>query len=245
MENKNVVTALNTKLFQADLREKDESQIFIRRSTFNFEQKNGKFPAFGALIALNDETIHGQHKVFRHIEQDTIIVILPLFGAIVYKDSLGNEDIIDTEQLRIFSAKKGMSYELTNPYRGGLINYLQIWLTPKNAEFTAQSQQQSFSVSSKNKLFCLFTNDADANSIPNVPQDCLGYVGIYETGQMAEYTLLQQNSGVFLFVISGTFLVGSQKIQSKDGLSIVGDSKVSFQSLSEDAVLMLMEIPLK
>ena len=234
----------NTKIYPSTQREIDKSEIFTRLSTFNYDNKRGKFPAFGALTALNDETILGQNKVFRHVEQDTIIIILPLFGAVVYKDSLENEDIIDTEQLRIFSAKKGMTYELTNPYRDGLINYIQIWLTPHDNLFAAESQQNPFSCSRKNELFPLFAKEDAIAETLKIPLDCFGYVGIYDIGAKTTYDLLQPKNGLFCYVISGEFEVGNQHLSAKDGFSIVGNDSVILESLAADSVLLVIEVPL-
>ena len=242
--NQQLIKSKSTKIYPSAQREKDQSEIFTRLSTFNHENKKGKFPAFGALTALNDETIIGHNKVFRHVEQDTIIIILPLFGAIVYKDSLENEDIIDTEQLRIFSAKKGMTYELTNPYRDGLINYIQIWLTPNSDTFVAESQQNAFSCSRKNELFPLFANENTAENTLRTPLNCSGYVGIYEIGAKGNYDLLQPENGLFCYVISGEFEVGNQHLSAKDGFSIVANKSVQFESLTADAVLLVIEVAL-
>ncbi len=241
--NQQLVKPKNTKIYPSAQREKDESEIFTRFSTFNNENKKGKFPAFGALTALNDETIIGHNKVFRHVEQDTIIIILPLFGAIVYKDSMENEDIIDTEQLRIFSAKKGMTYELKNPYRDGLINYIQIWLTP-HSTFAADSQQNAFSCSRKNELFPLFATENTSEDTLSIPLDCYGYVGIYEIGAKASYDLLQPKNGLFCYVISGEFEVDNQHLSAKDGFSIINNKHVGFESLTADAVLLVIEVTL-
>ena len=242
MENKNLVVKVTAKIYPSAQREKSESVLFTRLSTFNFENSKGKFPPFGTLMALNDETIRGQNKIFRHIEQDTIIVILPLFGAVVYKDSLDNEDIIDTEQLRIFSAKKGMTYELTNPYRDGLINYLQIWIAPETNTFIADSQQQQFSYSRKNELFPLFSNEKASENVPTIPQSCFGYMGIYEDRKIGTYELLQPTNGLFAFVISGKFQFGNHELSPKDGISIVGNDKIMFESLTENGVILLLEV---
>ncbi len=244
MENKYSISPLQTKIYPAIQREKSESEIFTRLSTFNFENSKGKFPPFGSLMALNDETILGKNKIFRHVEQDTIIIILPLFGAVVYKDSLDNEDIIDTEQLRIFSAKKGMTYELTNPYRDGLINYLQIWIAPETNTFVANSQQHHFSEARKNELFPLFSKENFSENVAEIPKKYFGYMGIYEDRKTQTYNVLQPDNGVFAIVISGKFQIGTQELSPKDGISIIGQKQIMFESLSGNSVILLLEVAL-
>ena len=238
-----MVRSMSAQIFKSEDRGKNESEIFTRFSTFNFDDySNDSRKPFGALQVINDETIGEKNKIFRHIEDNTEIIIIPLFGALVYKDSLGNEDIIETEQIRILSAEKGMSYELLNPYPDGLVNYLQIWINPKEGTFKSKSIQSVLPFSRKNTLFPLFTNAND--EFPSLQQEACGCIGIYENKKEGKYKLANSEHGIFAFVISGAFEFEDRLIETKDGLSISGISEVTFEALSENAVLLVFEIPL-
>lgn len=233
---------VHAQIYKAGQRGCSESELFRRYATFNFGdyQQESRNP-FGVLLALNDETLGPKNKVFRHIEENTDIVIIPLVGGVLYRDNLGNESIIETEQIRIFSAEKGASYELVNPFGKELVNYLQIWLRPNSGIFG--SRQQEFSFPEKNKLVTLFNTDSDT-TVLKTNLGAIGCIGIYEGRKEGTYRLRNPENGLFAFVINGAFEFENRLLESRDGLSLQGIESAEFEALSENAVVLILEIPL-
>lgn len=230
-------------IYKSDLRGCEESEVFRRYCTFNFDsyQDHSRQP-FGALLALNDETLGGGHKIFRHVEEAMEIIIIPLVGGILYKDSCAGEEIIGTEEIRIFSAQKGMHYELTNPYDTELVNYLQLWIRPQQSVET-NSRQAIFELSDKNKLIPLFAPDEKIDCGLKINSNSYGSIGIYEGRKERSYTLQHPGNGLFAFVISGAFEFENRLLESRDGLSLNGIQEVTFEALSENAIILLLETP--
>jgi redox-sensitive bicupin YhaK (pirin superfamily) len=231
-------------IYKSDSRGISEDESFKRLSIFNFEHHfDESRKPFGSLLALNEETLGAKHKIFRHVEKDTEIIIIPLAGALHYSDSLGNEDIIETEQIRIFSANDGMSYTLENPYGEDLVNFLQIWIDPAgNAE--AGSQQQKFTYPGKNNLFPIFTGTPD-DTILNIRQHAQGLLGIFDAHKQSGYTLQNPGNGLFVFAISGAFKCKDHSLETHDGLALSGLESVEFEALSENALLLVIETPMQ
>lgn len=231
-------------IFKSEQRGCMESEIFRRLSVFNFDDYRViSRNAFGSLLAVNDETLAEGNKIVRHIDEHVDILLLPLVGGIVYKDSLGNQDIIGTEQLRIFSAHQGMSYEITNPYDADLVNYLQIWLRPNRDFFTAQSNQTDFHLQ-KNKLIPIFAGETSENNLLKNNSSAMGFIGIFDGRQHGSYKLKKNKTGLFVFVIHGAFEFENRLIENRDGLSLSGIGEAEFEALSENAILMIVEVPL-
>jgi len=232
-------------IYKSDQRGREESEMFRRLSTFNFgEYEEMSRNPFGSLLVLNDETLGAGNNIFRHIEQDTEIVLLPLVGGLLYKDSLGNEDIIATEEIRLVAAQKGSHYQLINPYENDLINYLQIWLRPAITDFTSQSEQKSFDFTIKNVLIPIFFPIDSSESTIISTANSYGFIGIYEGRKEGNYTLKNPKNGLFAFVINGAFEFENRLLESRDGLSICKIETAAFEALSENAILLLLEIPL-
>jgi redox-sensitive bicupin YhaK (pirin superfamily) len=229
-------------IYKSEQRGIAESEVFRRFSTFNFRgYQDSSRNAFGALLVVNDETLGGGMNMVCHIEENTDVVVIPLVGGILYKDSLGNEDVIGTEEIRIFSAKKGMDYQLTNPYEKDLINYLQIRLRPAAADFGQQSMQQSFNLTTKNILTPLFVPTAFTPLLLNTTANAYGFIGIFEARKEATYTLKNAQNGLFAFVINGAFEFENRLIESRDGLALTGIQQAAFEALSENAILLIVE----
>jgi hypothetical protein len=168
------------------------------------------------------------------IESDCEIVLLPIFGGINYNDCSDNSDFIRVEQIKHISAQKGMSIKLSNPYDLENVSYLEIRFAAKTYNFEATSNRFDFDFSERNKMKPLFDFS-----------NTLGFIGIYDGRKDGFYTLKNHLNGVFVFVISGAFEVENRLLQEKDGLSLQKTENVEWEALSENAVLLLFEVPIE
>lgn len=222
-------------IFKSDLRGISKSDAFQNLATFNFgTYQDWSRKPFGTLKVLNEVTITPLCKTFTYIEANTEVMLLPLFGGVAYKDSLGNEDFIRIEQLKHISAQQGMSFELSNPYDLENVSYLEIWFSAKNEDFKTNTSQFDFDFSERNKMNLLFefTNT-------------MGFIGIYDGRKEGFYALKNNLNGVFVFVINGAFEVENRLLQEKDGLSLIKIETVEWEALSGNAILLLFEVPIE
>lgn len=226
-------------IYRSELRGCSESEIFRRYATFNLgDYKADSREPFGLLLALNDETLGAGNTIFRHIEENTDILILPLVGGLIYRDSFGNEKTLETQQVGLFSAQKGNAYQLTNPYGKELVNYLQIWIKGAG-KFRKAAAQFDFDFSRRNVLVPIFgTQGLGMNS------EASGCIGIFDGRREGTYHLGHTDCGIFVFVISGAFECDNRLVEARDGLAIVNVAEIEFEALSENAMLLVMEIPL-
>ena len=240
-----MVLEKQAQIYKSDQRGCIESEIFRRHCTFNFDHyKSLSRNPFGTLVALNDETLSGGNQILRHLETDTNIVLIPLVGGIVYKDSLGHEDIVGTGQARFFSAQKFMSYEIINPFPDDLVNYLQIWFRPEDGIFTAQSAQTDFDLSVRNKMISIVVDAFSETEIGENNSNTSISIGIFDGRKEGIYTLKNPENGLFAFVINGAFEFENRLIESRDGLALSGITETEFEALSENAILLILEIPI-
>jgi redox-sensitive bicupin YhaK (pirin superfamily) len=226
-------------IYKADLRGLSESEVFRRLATFNFGDYNeASREPLGLLLALNDETLGAGNTIFRHLEENTDILILPLVGGVIFRDSLGTESTIGTGQIGIFSGAKGNAYQLTNPYKKELVNYMQIWIKGTK-KFKPGSSQRDFDFLQRNVLIPIF-GDAD---LP-MHSKTSGFIGIYDGRKEGLYRLRNPENGLFVFVINGAFEFDNRLIESRDALAIANAESVEFEALSENGMLLVMEVPL-
>jgi len=222
-------------IFKSDLRGVFKSDAFQILSTFNFEAyQDWSRKPFGTLKVLNEGILAPSQKTFTFIDTDTEVVLLPLFGGIEYRDSLGNTDFIRIEQIKHISAQKGMSFELSNPYDSENINFLEIWFAAKTSNFKTASNRFDFGFFERNKMEPLF---GFSNTI--------GFIGIYDGRKEGCYALKNDLNGVFVFVINGAFEVENRLLQEKDGLSLKKTATIEWEALSENAILLLFEVPIE
>ncbi|RYZ20819.1 MAG: hypothetical protein EOO16_15305, partial [Chitinophagaceae bacterium] len=105
-----------------------DNQHFRSEYTFPFGsyQDAGK-PAFGPLYLLNDETLAPEQQVRLQPEERTLVVVLPLSGAVDYRDTEANDTMLSAGSAGLFVLGAGSSYRLRNPYDAAVVHYLQLW----------------------------------------------------------------------------------------------------------------------
>ena len=234
-------TQLQAQLYLADQRGCSQLDYFRSYHSFSFGQyvDEHKMP-FGALQVVNDDTLIAGNRIKMQVEENTDVVIFPIVGGLEYKSSLGN-GFLEAGQVLTFSLGSGMNYEIINPYETELINFLQIWLTNKSGDFKPEISQTSFDLSNKNKLLTAF-------SVNNNALRSSGFIGKFDGRNDGIYQLENsETAGIFVFVLSGVFEVQDRLLHERDGLSLtnVQEPVIEFEALSNDSILLLLEIPLR
>ena len=67
------------------------------------------------------------------------------------------------------------------------------------------------------------------------------FIGKYE-GRVEDVSTLQNNNMVFICVLVGVFEVQNRLLHACDGLSLQNVSEIAFEALSNDAMLLILEI---
>ncbi|AEI49102.1 pirin family protein [Runella slithyformis] len=228
------MTQTEVTIFLADQRGCSQTDWFRSYHSFNFGsyQAENRAP-FGALRVFNDETLAGEKSLKMTVDENSDVLLLPLTGALEYAIGPGETGLSAPGELLVLSAAKGTEFEITNPYSDELINFLQIWVRHNAPSVKTKRFTGSFEVEQKNQLYPLFSTHATA------------MIGKFEGRQEGMYTVqYPEKNGVFVFVIEGAFEVQNRLLHPRDGLSLAHISKMDFEALSNDALLLVLEIPL-
>ncbi|WP_333599236.1 pirin family protein [Flavobacterium sp.] len=219
-----------SQIYKAQFRGHQEDENYRCLSTFNFgDYFDSNRKPFGGITVLNDETLYAQKTKSFLLEEDTEILLLPLVGTIEF----GNKNYCNTEEIQIFKAQKGTSFQIQNPYENELINYLQIRL--HSPEIIGNHlEKRAFHFSTRNELFSIYENENTKVSI-----------GIFDSRNDGLYHLAANNNGVFAFVINGAFEFQNRLVESRDGLAIWETAEAEFEALAENSILILLETTLQ
>jgi hypothetical protein len=68
------------------------------------------------------------------------------------------------------------------------------------------------------------------------------FVGQYKGREEGRFSSSRENSSVFIFIIQGAFEVQNRLLEARDALSIRGVQKIEFEALSNDAVILVLEL---
>jgi hypothetical protein len=192
--------------------------------------------AFNNIRTLNDDTLKESYAVKHRAQDDILVLLVPLVGALEYKNPLGTKDSLDVGQSLIFPVLKGAEFEIANPYNNELINYLHL-------EFTTDKKQNSTGTvvefdlkAHENKLIPFFAHEQENN-----PWHASIHIGKFNGRTEATHTLKHPAQGIFVFIVEGAFEVQNRLLQPRDGLALWNIAEIEFEALSNDAIILLVE----
>lgn len=238
------------KIFLSEERGLNELEWFRSYNTFNFGRYYNEFKTpFGALYVLNEDTLAGDRSFTMNVEEDSCIILIPVVGAIACKDSTGNAGLVEAGQAQLLNIPAGGSFEVKNPYGSDLVKFLQLWIKTPGTTVSPAAQSFSFDLTGrKNRLIEIFSPAPGAllNSSQSSSQHSaalpVGLMGKFAGREEATYQILNGN-GLFAFVIEGVFEVQYRLLHAGDGLGLWGLQEVELEALSNDAIILLVEVP--
>ncbi|MCF0056829.1 pirin family protein [Dyadobacter sp. CY356] len=235
-----MITQTKGQIYLASQRGCSQLPWFRSFHTFNFGlYKEQNREPFGNLQVCNDDTLAGGKSFKMQLEVNTEVILIPVVGAIEYKNSWGETGILEAGQMQVFSAAAGMEYEISNPYETELVNFIQLFLTNNDNSFIPKIQEINIDLGNRNQLFPLFSQAKNGVSIH---QETYGYIGKY-TGRSEDlYQLKNSENGIFVFIIEGAFEVQNRLMEARDGLSLRNLDELQFEALSNDAIILILEI---
>lgn len=227
------MTQNEAKIFLSAQRGKTALSWFRSFHSFNFGAfQDPNKESIGKLRVFNDNTLAAGKGMKMQVEKPTEVLILPLVGGIEYKNSAGYHDFLEAGKVQVFSAETGMEYEVQNPYENELINYLEIWI--EKDKISPKTESVDIDIEKRNELLPIFSS---------VHNDAFGYFGKYDGREEGIFQVKNAGNCLYVFVIEGAFEVDNKLMEARDGLAIWNADEIEFEALSNDAMLLVFEIP--
>ena len=199
---------------------------------------------FGVLRVLNDDFVDGGKGFGTHPHDNMEIISVPLSGDLEHKDSMGNVAVIRQNDVQILNAGTGISHSEYNKNADKKVNFLQIWVFPKERNIKPDYGQISFKPEARlNKLQQIVSPSKEDDGVW-INQDAWFHLGNLKTGFQTEYAIKQKGNGVYIFVIEGDVIVNGQKLNKRDGFGVWDTDKVSILADS-DTEILLMDVPME
>lgn len=198
---------------------------------------------FGVLRVLNDDFVDGGKGFGTHPHDNMEIISIPLLGDLEHKDSTGNTEVIKQNDVQIMSAGTGIYHSEYNKNKDKKVNFLQIWVFPKEENIKPRYEQKTFKPEDRiNKLQEVVSANKGSEGVW-INQDAWFYLGTLKKDFSTDYTINKKGNGVYAFAINGDVTINGQKLNKRDGLGIWDTDKLSITA-DNDAELLLMEVPM-
>lgn len=229
------------KIFLADDRGISETSWYRCCSTFNFANyfSEHKTP-FAGIEAINDDSLDAGCSIQLEAEKDSYVLLIPVIGAIKYTGPGGQPFLVAAGQAQLLLVKKGDGIAITNPFTEGLINFLHIWISRDDDEMITKPQIVDLNINGyRNSLKELPIRWPGSQQVPFVIT-----VGKFD-GRHEARCRVKKSNGLLVFIIEGAFEVQGRLLHARDALGLRNIDEVEMEALSNDAIILAMETPLR
>lgn len=235
----------NIVLHKAETRGHDNHGWLDSYHTFSFANYyNRERMHFGALRVINDDVVEAGMGFGTHPHDNMEIISIPLEGDLEHKDSMGNTAVIKQGDIQVMSAGTGITHSEynKNPNKSG--KFLQIWVFPNKRDVTPRYDQITLNPKDRiNKFYQILSPNTDDEGVW-IHQNAWFHLGKFDENITSKYILKDKTNGVYAFVINGDFEVNKQQISSRDGLGIWNIDELDITAKSNEAEILLMEVPM-
>jgi redox-sensitive bicupin YhaK (pirin superfamily) len=198
---------------------------------------------FGALRVLNDDVVKGGNGFDAHPHENVEIISIPLKGALAHKDSTGIEGILSTDDVQIMSAGSGISHSEYNASHFDPVNFLQIWIFPRQLNISPRHDQKTFPPRGRVDQWQTIVSPLPADNALWINQSARLALTRLSPGKTLRYDIIFPGNGVYVFVLSGNVEIGDSQLQSRDGLGITDADHFSVHAVT-DAEVLAIEVPM-
>jgi len=143
------------------------------------------------------------------------------------------------------SAGTGIQHSEYNKNADEPVKFLQIWIFPNKRNVTPRYDQMTIREEDKqNKLLQVLSPNADDEGVW-IHQDAWFHLGTFSDDKQAEYKIKKPGNGVYAFILSGSFNIDGNRLESRDGLGIWDTDGFLITSNAEGSEILLMEVPMR
>ena len=216
----------------------------LSRHTFSFaDYHNPERMNFGLLRVVNDDIVKPSMGFGTHPHENMEIVSIPLAGSLRHQDSMGNKHVIKAGEVQIMSAGSGLTHSEYNNSDVDDVNFLQIWVFPKERDIEPRYGQLFFDRNDRQNRFQVLVSPEASEEEIWINQDAWFSMADLEADKELTYQKHHINSGVYFFVIEGSLEIDGNAINRRDGLGLVQGENFSI-SAESGAQLLVIEMPM-
>ena len=213
--------------------------------TFSFAgYMNAERMNFGALRVLNDDFVAPGMGFGRHPHSNMEIISIPLEGELAHNDSMGTGSVIKKGDIQVMSAGTGIEHSEYNHSESEPVKFLQIWVIPDKQDVEPRYDQQTIDYdAAKNNFLQILSPDADDAGVW-IHQHAWFHIADFDAGNARQYVMKDPENGLYIFVLHGELDVEGQKLNTRDGLGVLGAHDIKIKA-DTHAEFLLMEVPVR
>lgn len=231
-------------IHKADSRGLADHGWLVSRHTFSFaDYHNPERMQFGLLRVINDDIVNPSMGFGTHPHENMEIISIPLAGSLRHQDSMGNKHIITTGEVQIMSAGSGLTHSEYNNSDQDDVNFLQLWIFPKEKNITPRYGQKRFEKGDRqNRFQTLISPNKDSGALW-INQEAWLSIADADAGTSITYHKQRTETGLYFFIIDGQVEIDGIELTRRDGLGLTDGKEVKITAFSQTELLCI-EVPM-
>ena len=218
----------------------DAKYSFSFGNYFNPDKMN-----FGALRVLNDDTIAPAMGFGKHPHKNMEIITIVQSGALKHEDSMGNKGIIEAGDIQVMSAGSGIEHSEVNASTQNSLTLFQLWIHSQRQDVTPRYEQKKIAPLLTDNTFTTIVKPKQEALKDDIwiHQQAYISIGNFSNETQTNYSMQQNQNGVYIMVIEGSIVVADQTLQHRDAIGLWNTQSVDI-SITKNSKVLIVEVPM-
>ena len=200
---------------------------------------------FGALRVLNDDTIAPAMGFGKHPHKNMEIITIVQSGALKHEDSMGNKGVIEAGDIQVMSAGSGIEHSEVNASTQNSLTLFQLWIHSQRQDVTPRYEQKKIAPLLTDNTFTTIVKPKQEALKDDIwiHQQAYISIGNFSNETQTNYSMQQNQNGVYIMVIEGSIVVADQTLQHRDAIGLWNTQSVDI-SITKNSKVLIVEVPM-
>ena len=200
---------------------------------------------FGALRVLNDDTIAPAMGFGKHPHKNMEIITIVQSGALKHEDSMGNKGVIEAGDIQVMSAGSGIEHSEVNASTQNSLTLFQLWIHSQRQDVTPRYEQKKIAPLLTDNTFTTIVKPKQEALKDDIwiHQQAYISIGNFSNETQTNYSMQQNQNGVYIMVIEGSIVVADQTLQHRDAIGLWNTQSVDI-SITKNSKVLVVEVPM-
>jgi redox-sensitive bicupin YhaK (pirin superfamily) len=157
---------------------------------------------------------------------------------------MGNISVIKNGDIQVMSAGTGITHSEYNRNKEQAVKFLQIWVFPNKKDVKPRYDQITLNSEDRKNKFQQIVSPNTEDEGAWINQDAWFHIGKFDKDITLDYSVKRTGNGVYIFVLKGDVIIEGNTLNERDGFGIWDVAKFNLKAISQDAEVLLMEVPM-
>ena len=156
---------------------------------------------------------------------------------------MGNNYTISAGEVQVMSAGSGLTHSEYNNSPTEDVKFLQIWVYPKERNIAPRYDQKMFDPKHRKNKFQLIVSPEESEKTVWINQNSWLSLADIDEGEKVIYQKMNNNSGVYFFILEGDAAIDEHEVHRRDGLGLDKGEGHQITAITPIKILAI-EVPL-